>query len=132
MVSTVYKKTQAYEITRKFRESKNTNEDFSGRESHGKRADRKRTADFVHKLKEKIDVDPGCSMGMLAKEMGVMRSAISLEDLGYKSFVLRNRQLLKERNKANRKLQCQALLNDIKRWMSTAYLKFSLDEKSFI
>ncbi|RLU18889.1 hypothetical protein DMN91_009247 [Ooceraea biroi] len=73
-------------------------------------------------------------MDNLANEMGVARFIISLvvrKDLQCKSFILRNRQLLTEKNKIDRKVKAQALLNDMKDDCAD-FLKFFSHEKNFI
>lgn len=68
-------------------------------------------------LKEKIGLDGGRRTSDLGKEVAVMRSMTSVavhEDLQYNSLVLRNCKLLTEKNKVDRKMKAQALLNNIK------------------
>lgn len=129
-----YKKTQVYDIAKKFGESDNQEEVTADRKRHRKRSDCKRNEEFCRELKDNIDRNPGRSMNDLAKKMRVARSTISLavnKDLQYKSFVLRNRQLLTEKNKIDRKIKAQALLNDMKH-DSAGFLRFFSDEKNFI
>lgn len=66
--------------------------------------------------------------------MGVARRTIRLEvheNLGYKSFVLRNWQLLTETIKADEKRKCEALINDMKH-NSAGLLRFFSYKKNFI
>lgn len=129
-----YSKTQVYEIAKTYREADNKDDVTSDRASHSKRSDRKRTGEFIDQLKDRIDQSPGTSMAKLAKDMGVHRATVSRavhQDLHYKSYVLRRRQLLTDAMKVNRKIKCQALLNDIKH-ESAHHLRFFTDEKNFI
>ena len=103
-----YSKTQVYEIAKTYREADNKDDVTSDRASHSKRSDRKRTGEFIDQLKDRIDQSPGTSMAKLAKDMGVHRATVSRavhQDLHYKSYVLRRRQLLTDAMKVNRKIK---------------------------
>ena len=105
-----YSKTQVYEIAKTYREADNKDDVTSDRASHSKRSDRKRTGEFIDQLKDRIDQSPGTSMAKLAKDMGVHRATVSRavhQDLHYKSYVLRRRQLLTDAMKVNRKIKCR-------------------------
>lgn len=68
----IQKKIQVYKIARKFQKANNADEVSFERESHYKRSDQEKTADFV-KLKVKTDAYSACIMGKLAKKIGVTR-----------------------------------------------------------
>lgn len=128
-----YKKTQVYEIAKRYNETIDKEKCSANRKCHRRRSDCKRNDDFLEILKEKVNEDGGQKMSKLAKEMEVSRSTVSVainHDLCYKSYVFRKRQLLTEKDKLNRKLKAHALLNDIKH-ESAGFIRFFSDEKIF-
>jgi len=129
-----YGKSYVYHIRKEYETATNKEEITADRKTHKRRSDCKRNDDFMAEVKATIDEDPSKSMGQLAKEFNVGKATIHRtvhDDLGYRSFVLRRRQLLTEATKERRKLRAQALLNDLKR-DSAGLLRFFSDEKNFI
>lgn len=129
-----YGKSYVYHIRKEYETATNKEEITADRKTHKRRSDCKRNDDFMAEVKATIDEDPSKSMGQLAKEFNVGKATIHRtvhDDLGYRSFVLRRRQLLTEATKERRKLRAQALLNDLKR-DSAGLLRFFSDEKKFI
>ena len=129
-----YSKSFVYNIRKDYESSTDKENVTAERKTHKRRSDSRRNEEFLAEVKTTINEDPGKSMRHLAEEMNVGRSTIHRsvhEDLGYKSFVLRRRQLLTEVTKQNRKLKAQALVNDLKK-RSAGMLRFFSDEKNFI
>lgn len=129
-----YSKTTVYNLAKRFNENHDKDNINAKRKSHIKRSDSKRNETFIADLKEKIDADGSKSMADLAKEMIVAKTTICVaikQDICYKSYVLRRRQLLTEKLKSSRKIKAQALLNDLKH-DSAGLLRFFSDEKYFV
>ena len=94
---------------------------------------RKRTPAFLQQLRALIEEDPMKSLRQLARELDVspflVRQAVH-EDLRFKSYVIRVRQLLTDRMKAKRLMIGKQLLSSLKREASGLVRVFS-DEKVF-
>ena len=72
---------------------------------------------FVTAVAAKIDQNPGKFIRATTEEMSVHHKTISktvTEDLGIKSFAMRNGQLLKDAMKVTRKVKAAALLSNLK------------------
>ena len=104
------------------------------RKTHKKRSGAIRTPKFVADVVEIVKENPSKSMRKIAKEMGTSRRTIGRtvkEDLNFKSYKLRRRQLLTDVQKERRKLKASALIDDLKH-TSSGMLKFFSDEKIFV
>lgn len=104
------------------------------RKQHSRRSDSLRTPEFVAKLQNLVDEDPGRSMRSLAAELGVSEGTIRNtvhEDLRYKSYGMRKGQFMSEATKETRYKKAKALLNSLKHPSSSRQLIFFSDEKVF-
>ncbi len=103
------------------------------RKKHKPRSDRKRTPAFLAALNNAIQTSPGTSMRVHSKNFATSRHTISRairDDLGYKSYVLRVRHLLSEKQKQARVTKGTRLLNALKA-AEAGSLRFFSDEKIF-
>ena len=122
---------RVYRVKKQFDEADSDREVTPARKKHSRRSDRVRDEEFVNKVKEKIEGDPGKSMRAIAK-MGVDHRTIVkavLEDLGLESYALRKAQLL-TKDMDNRKERAAAHLNNLKHEIC-GILRFFSDEKNF-
>ena len=102
------------------------------KKSQGPPGNKIRTEDFVDSVRDRIKASPTKSVCKLAKEMIVDEKTIRMTvqiDLGMKSRVRSPRQLLTEKNKADRVERRTALLNWLKHHPSA--IKVFSDKKPF-
>lgn len=126
-----FSKATVYRVVKKFEEQEEE-EVTPKRKKHDQRSDIKRTSEFLEKLEEKIEENPGLNITSLAKEMRVSYRVMWLavhEDLRYKSYRLKIRQLLTAKMIQKRLERSGKLMNKLKR---SPKIKFFSDEKKFI
>ena len=89
---------------------------------------------FITTVQTIIDNDPGRSMRSIARELDVGESTdrrCVYEDIRYKSYAMRARQLLRETAKQKREYRGIKLLNKLKHPLEPDMLWFFSDEKNF-
>lgn len=92
-----------------------------------------RTPTIIEKAQELILEDPGLSLTTLAKTLRVSDTTmrrIAEEDLRFKSYVIKIRQMLSESAKMNRVARCNLFLCSLKN-KAAERIKFFSDEKIF-
>jgi transposase len=112
---------------------KSPEEISSARKPHRRRSDAKDN-DFVEKVQEIIDEDPGRSMRSIARELQVSDSTIRRiveEDIHYKSYAMRRGQFMNDATKKRRLEKAQLLLTRLKHPRTPEQLIFFSDEKNF-
>ena len=123
-----YPKSTVYDITKRFNDGVDSTD---CKEYARKRS--VRNQDFIIRLQKIISDDRNISIRKLNKLMGVipdtMRKAIQ-EDLRYKSYVLKVRQMLSDEMKAKRVARCSLLLTSINH-EAAGRIQFFSDEKIF-
>ena len=112
-----YPKTMVYDLAKAY-EASDEKENFRPeRKTYKKRSGAIRTPEFVADIVEIVKENPSKSIRKIAKEMGTSRRTIgrtAKEDLNFKSYKLRRRQLLTQVQKERRKLKASALIDDLK------------------
>lgn len=109
-------KTSVYEITKMCPDGNEVDDVSFCREGYSRRSGQKRIRYFEDILKEKTFGDLESSKATLANNIVITRPIFRsgvYGNLCYRSFGLRNLQLLAERNMEDRNLIYQALFNDI-------------------
>lgn len=128
-------KATVYRIAKQFRVAEEEEEGSatSSRKKHDRSECRKRNATFLEQLQQMIDDDPAISMRDLAARLQVgvqtIHNAIH-DDLRYRSYVLKVRQLLTDAIKERRLAKCMLLLSSMKH-ETAGHLRFFSDEKIF-
>lgn len=123
-----------YAVVRRFNEAeKEEGEGTPARKKHDCSFQRKRSEDFVSRLQDMVDEDPGVSMRSLAVRLNVsewtVRKAVH-EDLRCRSYVLKVKQMLSPQLKERRLAKCHLLLSSLKH-EAAGRLRFFSDEKIF-
>ena len=96
-------------------------------------SNRKRSPEFLQRLQNLIEDDPMKSIRRLAMELGEAESTVRLavhEDLRYKPYVIKQRQLLRDTMEAKRVTVGKKLLSSLKH-DSAGRIKIFSDEKVF-
>lgn len=104
------------------------------RKKHDPRSDTIRTSEFVARVQEMVDSDPGKSMNKLSKELGVGYGTIFRiinEDLRYRSYILKRGQFMNAAMRERRLVKAKKLLNKVKHPDKDDLLRFFSDEKNF-
>ncbi len=102
------------------------------RRPHKTRKDIKRSPEFVAAVERTVKANPGTPIRQLAKRFNVSSSTMGKTihaNLGYKSYVLRVRHLLTERQKLARVTRGTKIINSLK--STGGHLRFFSDEKIF-
>ncbi|QQP54022.1 Uncharacterized protein FKW44_006706 [Caligus rogercresseyi] len=92
-----------------------------------------RTDEFVTEVKRKVNEDGNKSYAKLAAEMGCSKQTIANtinKDLGYSSYKKRHRMILTEGTRESRRVEAEALLNNLKH-ETAGLLRFFFDENFF-
>jgi hypothetical protein len=110
-------------------------EDFSSeRKTHSRRSDAM-DVNIVASLQELVNQDPGRSMRLLARELGISEASVCnkmAQDIRYKSYACRWGQFMKEATKERRLAKAKLLLNRLKKPATNGQLIFFSDEKNFL
>ena len=129
-----YPKTMVYNLAKAYEASGDRENFRPERKTHKKRSGTIRTPEFVADVVEIVKENPSKSIRKIAKEMGSSRRTIGRtvkEDLNFRSYELKRRQLLTQVQKERRKLKASALIDDLKH-TSSGMLRFFSDEKIFV
>ena len=130
-----YPTATVYRVAKRFRDAEEEVEGSgtAARKNHDRMASRKRSNEFLNQLQQTIDADPSISQRSLAHRLnvseGTIRTAVQ-QDLRYKSYVLRLRQLLTTATKERRLAKCLLLVSSMKH-ETAGHLRFFSDEKIF-
>lgn len=129
-------KKVVYTLFRRFHEfvgDEDDKEDYCCKRKEKEVARAVRNPEFVGEVKQKIKENPRVSMRKISRDMKcsdwTVRQIVK-EDLGYKSYKLRARQLITESQQESRATKTAALLNELKH-DSAKRLRFFSDEKNF-
>ncbi|XP_032668322.1 uncharacterized protein LOC116842765 [Odontomachus brunneus] len=109
-----YPRSTVYDVAAKYLASETSEKGSANptRKSHSKEKS-VRTPAIIERAQELISEDPGLSLTKLAKTLGVSDTTmrrIAEEDLRFKSYVIKVRQMLSEAAKMNRVARCNLLL----------------------
>lgn len=129
-----YPRSTVYDVVARFNESVNSNEGSAtpARKSHLKESV-VRTPDIVHRAQELIFEDPGQSIRKLSSVLDVSEKTmrrIVAEDLRYKSYTIKVRQMLSKAARTKRVERCNLLLCCLRN-KAAGRLRFFSDEKIF-
>ena len=97
------------------------------RDEHSRRSDCMRDAEFIARVQDMVNNDPGRSMRAMARELHVSEKLIRQcvkEDIRYKSYKMRRGQLLTVKMRENRLKKSQKLLNKLKHPMENNMICF--------
>ncbi|XP_032687204.1 uncharacterized protein LOC116851661 [Odontomachus brunneus] len=129
-----YPRSTVYDVAAKYLASETSEKGSANptRKSHSKEKS-VRTPAIIERAQELISEDPGLSLTKLAKTLGVSDTTmrrIAEEDLRFKSYVIKVRQMLSEAAKMNRVARCNLLLCSLKN-EAAGRIRFFSDEKIF-
>jgi len=129
-----YPRSTVYGIMAKYNASEKSGEGSANpaRKTH-LRERVSRTAAVVEKAQALISEDPGQSLRKLASALGVSERTmrrIAEEDLRYKSYTIKVRQMLSEAARTQRIARCNLLLSSLKN-EAAGRVRFFSDEKIF-
>ncbi|XP_072764892.1 uncharacterized protein [Anoplolepis gracilipes] len=129
-----YPRSTVYDVAAKFFASEKSTEGSANptRKRHSKEKS-VRTPEIIAKAQQHILEDPGQSLTKIARTLDVSDTTmrrIAEEDLRYKSYVIKVRQMLSETAKMKRVARCHLLLNSLKN-EAARRIKFFSDEKIF-
>ncbi|CAK9829643.1 Transposable element Tcb1 transposase [Anthophora retusa] len=129
-----YPRSTVYDVVAKYNQSEKSNEGFAtpARKTHSKKRV-VRTPEILQRTQELIFEDPGQSIRKLSSLVGVsektMRRIVE-EDLRYKSYTIKVRQMLSEAARTKRVERCNLLLCSLRN-NAAGRLRFFSDEKIF-
>ena len=129
-----YPRSTVYEVCAKYKASEKLEKGFANPSRKNHLRDKSaRTPEVVQRVQELIAEDPGQSFRKLATIVGTSEATmrrIVEEDLRYKSYVIRVRQMLSETVKIKRVARCKLLLCSLKN-EAAERIRFFSDEKIF-
>ena len=104
------------------------------RKKASQRSDSIRTPQFVQRVQNIIDANPGTSMRAISRDLqvseGTIRNVVH-EDIRYKSYVMRKGQFMSAHTQEQRLLRAKRLLNKLKHPEEPGMLWVFSDEKHF-
>lgn len=129
-----YARSTVYDVVARYNASEESKEGSANpaRKTHS-RERTSRPAEVVERAHELILEDPGQSLRKLATVLGVSERSmrrIAEEDLRYKSYTLKVRQMLSEDARSKRIARCHLLLSSLKN-EAAGRIRFFSDEKIF-
>ncbi|EZA55143.1 hypothetical protein X777_05320 [Ooceraea biroi] len=129
-----YPRSTVYDVAAKYLASETFEKGSANptRKSHSKEKS-VRTPAIIEKAQELISEDPGLSLTRLAETVGVSDTTIrriAEEDLRYKSYVIKVRQMLSEAAKMKRVARSNLLLSSLKN-EAAGRIRFFSNEKLF-